>query len=84
MGNAVTDGYEIVTGFGGTMVISTAVAALTRKLLSECTDSCPDHIDVFAQRPYYEGYTHIVEQVPNAQWNLDADPNSPWTIEILT
>lgn len=73
-----------MAGFGGTMLIGVALSVITRRLLEECSDLCPDHIDVFVQKPYYSGYVDILKEVHNAKWNPEADPNSPWTIEILT
>ena len=68
---------------GATMVLDAAVSALSKKLLSACTQDCPTHVEFFAQRPYYPGYGGLVD-FPTAKWNPDADPDSPWTIEILT
>ncbi len=84
MGNAVTDGYATVTGIGATMVISVAVQAISRKILSTCGGHCPSHIDVFTQLPRYPLYSYMMDHVPNVQWNDSADPLSPWTIEIVT
>ena len=67
------------------MVIYTAVVALAEKLLENCSRTdCPDHIDVFAQVPYYMGYSSILKYSKGARWNPNADPNSPWTVEIVT
>lgn len=68
------------------MVLNLAVAALSRKMLSSCTKDCPEKVDVFAQTPYYAGYPGLAELQGSAtaRWNTDADPNSSWTIEILT
>lgn len=67
------------------MVINVAIAALSKKILASCTQDCPSHIDVFAQTPYYSAYPFLSElDSTTARWNPNADPNSPWTIEILT
>ena len=67
------------------MVIYTAVVAMAEKLLENCSrEDCPDHIDVFTQPPYYPGYSDILRHAQGARWNPDADPNSPWTVEIVT
>ena len=80
--NAVFEGYHLVAGVGATMVLSVAVEALAKKILARCTQDCPEKVDVFAQRPYYTGYAML--DLPTAQWNPDADPRSPWTIEFNT
>ena len=36
------------------------------------------------QPPHYEDYLHLVDMVKTARWNPTADPESPYTIEILT
>ncbi len=77
------DGYHVVTGMGATMVINVAVAALSKKILANCTGGCPSRVEYFAQTPYYTGYTYLMD-IPTAVWNPNADPESPWTIEILT
>ena len=83
--NAVTDGYSVVSGVGATMVIYTAVVALAEKLLENCSRAdCPDHIDVFTQVPFYYKYQNLLNYSKGARWNLNADPNSPWTVEIVT
>ena len=82
--NAVTEGYHIVTGMGATMVIYVTVVALTEKILKSCSVNCPDRVDVFSQVPYYSSYPDIIARISTARWNLSADPNSPWTIEIVT
>ena len=87
MGNAKTDERYIITGIGATMVINVAVMALSKKLLAKCASmkiNCPDHVDVFAQTPYYSVYSSMMELIPNVIWNVNADPSSPWTIEIVT
>ena len=82
--NAVIEGYHIVTGMGATMVIYITVVALTEKILKSCSVNCPDRVDVLAQVPYYASYPDIIARISTARWNLSADPNSPWTIEIVT
>ena len=55
--------------------------------LQECLNTshfCPGVVDVFAQAPHYLGYVDIVGHIPNARWNMSADPASQFTIEILT
>ena len=68
------------------MVTYTAIVALAEKLLENCSrPDCQDHIDVFTQPPYYYyGYEKSLKYAKSAQWNPKADPNSPWTIEIVT
>lgn len=67
------------------MVLNLAVAALSRKMLAGCTQDCPSKVDVFVQTPYYTDYQNLREiESATARWNPAADPNSPWTIEILT
>ncbi|XP_064387369.1 uncharacterized protein LOC135335756 [Halichondria panicea] len=86
-GNAETEGYFMVTGMGATMVIHSALAVISKRILQECSSSlevCPTAVDVFAQAPYYPGYIFISSNCPNTRWNASADPNSPFTIEILT
>lgn len=68
---------------GATMVLNMAVAALSKRILSKCQESCPDQVQVFAQTPYYPGYPYLMA-LPTARWNSTADPSSPWTIEIVT
>lgn len=36
------------------------------------------------QPPYYDNYPDLVGLVKTARWNASADPESPYTIEILT
>ena len=53
-------------------------------LLKNCTSNCPPVVDVLVQPPYYDNYPNIVGLVKTARWNTSADPDSPYTIEILT
>ena len=73
-----------MAGIGATMVINVAVAAMSKRMLESCKDECPDQVDVFAQLPYFSTYKFMMTQIPTARWNASADPNSPWTIEIVT
>ena len=75
--------YSIVAGVGATMILNIAVEALSKKMLASCTQDCPEYVEVFAQRPYYIGYTRFLD-FSTVKWNPDADPKSPWTIEIDT
>ena len=77
-------GHHLVTGIGATMVLNLAMIALSKKILARCTQDCPEKVDVFSQRPYFMGYKRIADSIPTTQWNPDADPNSPWTIEMNT
>jgi hypothetical protein len=72
-----------VPGVGATMILNVAVAALSKKILASCTHDCPEQVEVFAQRPYYSGYPQLMN-FSTTKWNPDADPKSPWTIEINT
>ena len=45
--------------------------------------NCPDRVDVLAQVHYYASYPNIIARISTARWNLSADANSPWTIEIV-
>ena len=72
-----------MSGMGAMMVLNLAVSALSKKILAKCTHNCPGQVDVFAQRPYYGAFANLLD-FSTAQWNPDADPASPWTIEIHT
>lgn len=86
VGNVEAEGYSLVTGFGATMVLNMAIGVLSRKILADCSQDCPSKVDVFAQTPYYMAYSDLSElkSGATAQWNANADPTSPWTIEIVT
>ena len=77
------DGYYVMAGMGATMVLNAAVYALSKKLLSACEQDCPAYVEYFAQRPYYFGFSNLLD-FSTAKWNPEADPHSPWTIEIFT
>lgn len=81
-GNAEVDGYNVVAGMGATMVLNAAVYALSKRILSACTQDCPAYVEYFAQSPYYFGFSNLLD-FSTAKWNPHADPHSPWTIEIF-
>lgn len=83
-GNAETEGRQLVGGFGATMMLHATISALSQMILDNCISNCPPVVDVLVQPPYYENYPYVVDLVKTAQWNTTADPDSPYTIEILT
>lgn len=75
----------MVSGMGATMMLYAALEAVGEKLLENCSGPhCPHQIDVFAQAPYYAGYSTLLQYAKHAKWNPSATPTSPWTVEILT
>jgi L-tryptophan--pyruvate aminotransferase len=66
------------------MMLHATIAALSQMILKSCTSNCPAVVDVLVQPPHYENYLFLVDMVKTAKWNSTADPDSPYTIEILT
>jgi hypothetical protein len=58
----------MVTGMGATMILNLAVSALSKKVLASCSHDCPSQVDVFAQRPYYSGFSDLID-FSTIRWN---------------
>jgi len=88
VGNAKTEGYEVVPAYGALMVLDALLYAITES-------GKEDYYEVFVQPPFYARYPIVVEngiasrrtaegRVIQRNWNVSADPNASNVIEILT
>ena len=80
MGNADPEGYHILPGMGGTGAALSLMGAFARLHGSE------EHkIQVFSQAPCffdYKDWPRVADEM-RMEWNPDADPRSPLTLELL-
>jgi len=87
VGNARTDGYELVLAYGAFMVLDSALYVITQA-------GDQDYYNVMAQTPFYARYPILTENGiatrrtssghVQRNWNISADIHAPNTIEILT